>query len=208
MNLTKDTILYDILDDKIAVLNVRDDGHFDALHYSTVKIHYDGDKNIEIKENKEECTLKISNIGCTLFYSPADKNKGKELSTLREYEWNKNNIVNYYNSKEQEELARILKNAPSSVILNESDRKNLIKGYLDINFSEEEEQKFSEKYKGKYFARMDFDIEFFKRNKEFLWKNHYYDKVYVGKQGTVYDDKNNVIIADWRSIRSVNCFIC
>lgn len=199
MSLTKDTILYDLLDNKIVVSVVRNDGFFDAIAYRTVKVSYNGGKNVEINEVKEEETFRISNIGCDLFYNTEDKSKGKVLACFKEYEWNKINIIEYYTAKDKAELAQILKNAPSEVILNERDRKNLIKGYIDFKYSEKEEKEFYKKYAGKYFARMDFDIEFFKRNKEYLWKNHYYEKIYVGKRGSYYDDKNNIVIVDWRS---------
>ena len=46
---------------------------------------------------------------------------------------------------------------------------------------------------------MDFDIEYFSKKRPDLWKDHYYNKIYVGKHGAVSDEKNNLVITDWRS---------
>lgn len=197
MNLIKGTKLYNTFGEKVVVINVRDDGFFDTKLYSVVSISVDKRKETQVLE--EERQYNLSDIGCIIFYNEKDIKKGEILSTFKEYEWNKKNIVDFYEKKRQKELADILSNAPSRVLLNDAYRKKLIAGYHDMSYSQKEELEFFKKYRGMYFARMDFDVEYYKKNRELLWKKHYYNKIYVGKHGTVYDENHCPVIIDWRS---------
>jgi len=138
-------------------------------------------------------------IGIKLFYSVDDCESGRILAENKFYKWNAKSIIEYFNACDEKELKRIKENAPSDIVLSERDREKLIRSYSNKQLQDAEEDEFRSQYRGRYFGRMDFDVEYFSKKRPDLLKEHYYNKVYIGKHGSVTDKNNKLIIVDWRS---------
>lgn len=86
---------------------------------------------------------------------------------------------------------------PSCPDLDENKKKEILLSYNDKDLQDKEEKEFFEKYKGKYHARMDFDLSFFHRDYEDSLRARLYDKLYVGKKD-LQDSNGKYLIVDWR----------
>ena len=197
MIVSKNQIFYDNLEHKVEVNKIIDENTFQATKYViTVVISSETRKEFT---TEEFVTYNIHQVGTILFYNLNDRHMGRDIATNPLYKWNAKHIITYYEEKDRKLLEEIKANAPADKTFSSADRQKLISSYTDQEKQDLEENEFHKKYYGKYFGRMDFDIEYFHKTRPDLLKEHYYNKVYVGKKGTIYDDNNRMIIADWRS---------
>lgn len=190
-------IYYDSFDNKVEVKKVLDSNTFLAVVYSVTKCTFNGTTTETVRPEEREYSTK--DIGIRIFYNKGDYSKGRKLVEEKEYKWNIESITEYHDACDDKERAHIISYAPSEDILTERDREKLIRSYNNKELQDKTENEFRKKYAGKYFGRMDFDIEYFSNRRPDLWKEHYYNKIYVGKHGAVSDDNNKIIITDWRS---------
>ncbi len=190
-------IYYDSFDNKVEVKKVLDANSFLAVVYRLTKCTFNGTTTETI--HPEEKNFSSKDIGVFIFYKIGDYPKGRNLVEEKEYKWNADNITAYHDACDEKERQHIISYAPSDSILTERDREKLIRSYSNKELQDNDEAEFRKKYNGKYFGRMDFDIEYFSKKRPDLWKDHYYNKIYVGKHGAVSDEKNNLVITDWRS---------
>ena len=185
--------------DKIIALECNNSEYFKAKVIKERIVIYNCGKNKDVNYIEEEEEYPISSIGCYIYYSIEDSLLGKALLSKVEYKWNYSKMKEYYDAIDKRELDEIIANAPSTEILDEISRQELIKNYTNESLQREEEIEFYKKYPNKYFARMDFDVNYYKYKKRDLFENHYYNKIYIGKQGRVLDENGKLVIADWRS---------
>ncbi|MDY5676563.1 MAG: AAA family ATPase [Eubacteriales bacterium] len=190
-------IYYDSFDNKVEVKKVLDSNTFLAIVYSVTKCTFNGTTTETVRPEEREYSTK--DIGIRIFYNKGDYSKGRKLVEEKEYKWNIESITEYHDACDDKERAHIISYAPSEDILTERDREKLIRSYNNKELQDKTENEFRKKYAGKYFGRMDFDIEYFSNRRPDLWKEHYYNKIYVGKHGAVSDENNKLVITDWRS---------
>ena len=190
-------IFYDSFDNKVEVKEVLNSNTFLAIVYRLTKITFN--RKTTEKICLEEKIYSVKDIGIFIFYNIGDSLKGKKLVDEENYKFNAKKIKAYHEAYDDNELKNIISCAPSGKILTEKEREKLIKSYSNKELQDIEETEFRNKYKGKYFGRMDFDVEYFCKKRPDLWKNNYYNKIYVGKHGTVFDENDNLVITDWRS---------
>lgn len=190
-------IYYDSFDNKVEVKKVLDSNTFLAVVYSVTKCTFNGTTTETVHPEEREYSTK--DIGIRIFYNKGDYPKGRKLLEEKEYKWNIESITEYHDACDDKERAHIISYAPSEDILTERDREKLIRSYNNKELQDKTENEFRKKYAGKYFGRMDFDIEYFSNRRPDLWKEHYYNKIYVGKHGAVSDENNKLVITDWRS---------
>lgn len=98
---------------------------------------------------------------------------------------------------ELREIEEIKKWAPTNVVLDDKLKQEILKSYENNEEQYNEEKHFFNNYKGQYFGRMDFDIEFYNEDKKNLFLNHYYDKLYIGDE-TIYDKDDKIVIISWK----------
>lgn len=152
----------------------------------------------QISENSKK--FDIEKIGILLFYAPEDCKKGRKLLEDPRYKWNYNNIYAYYTTQDDILRDSIIKDAPSLPVLTPRGRSKLIKSYSDAKLQEQEESEFAKKYGGKYFGRIDFDLEFYFKPRPDLYKQHFHEKMYYGKMNeSIRDENGKEIIYSWRA---------
>ena len=99
---------------------------------------------------------------------------------------------------DQKLLEEFNKYRPSCLELDDEKKQEILTSYKDKDKQQKEEKEFFEKYSGRYFARMDFDLNFsHKEHKDFL-KGRFYDRLYVGEKD-LQDSTGKYLIVDWRS---------
>ena len=190
-------VFYNVDNHKVEVKKVLGANTFLTTVYNIQKVTFSGKTTEHL--NLEEKEYKVEDIGVYIFYNVGDYLKGRELTKEKQYVWNAKNITKHHDALDDREREKIIEYAPSNQVLTERDREKLIRSYSNKQLQDSDEEAFRKKYQGKYFGRMDFDIEYFSNRRPDLWKEHYYNKVYIGKHGTVTDENNHLVITDWRS---------
>lgn len=190
-------VFYNVNNHKVEVKKVLGANTFLTTVYNIQKVTFSGKTTEHL--NIEEKEYKVEDIGVYIFYNVGDYLKGRELTKEKQYVWNAKNITKHHDALDDREREKIIEYAPSNQVLTERDREKLIRSYSNKQLQDSDEEAFRKKYQGKYFGRMDFDIEYFSNRRPDLWKEHYYNKVYIGKHGTVTDENNHLVITDWRS---------
>lgn len=194
-------VFYNDKDYKVEVINTSGN-EIGCVVYKEITITYNAGRDKETNIQKVEEQYLMDDIGIRLFYKKGDVELYNNRTILNDsnYLWNEKNIKENYDKIDDYLRNQIIKDAPNNAIFTSEQRTQLIRAYLnsDQDLQIKEEKSFFEKYGGKYHGRMDFDIEYYYKSRPDLWKEHYYNKVYVGKKA-VFDEDNNLVIVDWRS---------
>ena len=150
-------IYYDSFNNKVEVKKVLDSNAFLVTVYRVTKCTFNGITTETIHPEEKQYSTK--DIGVFIFYKVGDYSKGRKLVEEKEYKWNASNITAYHDACDEKERQYIISFAPSEDILTERDREKLIRSYSNKELQDNDENEFRRKYRGKYFGRMDFDIE-------------------------------------------------
>lgn len=142
-----------------------------------ISILYNANSNQKKEIKIEILNFYFNQIGINIFFKKDDcKKNAYELLQDKDYKEYKDNIYNRLKKEElkkEKELKSIKDNAPEIQMTKEQKNLKLL-NYENKEFSQSEEEKFYNKAKEPYFARMDLDTEYHEEN--------YYERYYISKK--------------------------
>jgi len=188
--------LYDIKGHEVLIQSISGDTLNTIVTRYSVVSHNNG-KESQVHTFKDRRAFSVSDIGILLFYKKEDISKETAaICKISQYKFNADGIQKSHNSKFNKIHNEIKLDAPLQT-MTPKERAAIIASYYSDEKSLKEEETFYKSERYEYFGRIDLDTEFYRKYYEKYLKDHYYDKVYIGK--SPYHNRDNIHIVDWRA---------
>lgn len=166
---------------------------------TTSEISFNNGREKKIQKIIKDGVYQIDDLGRTLFFEKEHLLiDSEDIINSSEYSFNKTNIIKYTEEKDLKIMNLIKSEAPKTR-MSILQRKEIIESYSNkIKSASEEGIFYKEHYdKTPYFARMDFDTEYYIERYKKYHVGNYYEKFYIGKSINPELGEDNII--DWRS---------
>ncbi len=193
----KSDVLYNKQKETVKVIK-QDNDALCCIVKKILNIQYNNGKDSRKQKINENRIYSIYDIGIKLFFCKEDvDNDPLLIANDDRYNFNYKKITKHIHTEHNNNIKSIQEDEPIRK-LSPAEKEKIISSYYSEEFTKQEEMDFYNSTNIKYFGRFDLDTEFYRRNFEQEYKNHYYDRIYISKTSH-YKKIGDVHIVNWRS---------
>ena len=190
------TILYDSQGHEIEVVRIAE-GTVTGVKTRRTDVTYDADKSRTTHVFQDPFSCSIDEIGIGVFFAKehADPSHRGVYEDPR-YSFNIEHILEEQDEDFREQQRRIRLQEPQAPILHPEMKTRIIADYRSEKASRAQEEAFQKKVTTPYFARIDFETEFYREHQERYWRKKYYERAYISEHD--YQEVDGIPILNWR----------